>query len=285
MHKQYIEQAAMIHGFNQAANDYDQFANLQALVAEQLMERLAFCKIAPKMIIDLGCGTGRFTDALQQTYPDAKVIGIDIAPGMLAVARERYPNIEFQCHDAQQLPGDNFSVDLIFSSMMLHWAEDLSAVFQQCRRLLSLNGLLTFSLMGLDSLQELRHCWAQIDDAVHVNQFPDMHNVGDMLLQSVFADPVMDREMFKLQYPDVLSLMRHLKAMGVQNANVGRRRTLSGKSVLQRLQQTYAQQFTSDDGKLNASFEVIYGQAWGTGVEPQSTKEASVSIDSIKRKS
>jgi malonyl-CoA O-methyltransferase len=133
--------------------------------------------------------------------------------------------------------------------------------------------LLSFTTFGPDTLKELRHAFAGNAGGVHVNRFYDMHDVGDMLVQAGFADPVMDMEQVTLTYADVETLMRELKAIGAHNVATGRNRGLTGRRVLDKLRRRYEE--LRRDGRLPATFEVVYGHAWKpvghrlpTGVKP-----------------
>ena len=122
------------------------------------------------------------------------------------------------------------------------------------------HGLLTFTTFGPDTLKELRLAWQAADDHTHVNRFIDMHDIGDMLVGGGFSDPVMDMEYFTLTYADVRQLMHELKAIGAGNVTRGRPDALSGKSRLAAVMRNY-ERFRRD-GKLPATFEVVYGHAW-----------------------
>jgi malonyl-CoA O-methyltransferase len=121
-------------------------------------------------------------------------------------------------------------------------------------------GLLTFTTFGPDTLVELRRAWAAADGRTHVNRFIDMHDLGDALLRAGLAEPVMDVERYTLTYAGVRDLMRDLKAIGARNANAGRPRALTGKQALATMLAAY--ETLRRDGRLPATFEVVYGQAW-----------------------
>jgi malonyl-CoA O-methyltransferase len=120
-----------------------------------------------------------------------------------------------------------------------------------------------FSTLGPDTLKELREAWTAADDAQHVNHFVDMHNVGDAVMQAGLCEPVLDLERTQLTYPDVLSLMRDLKAIGAHNVAAARTRGLTPRAKLQRMEQAYEKARSND--RLPATYEVIYGTAWGGG--------------------
>ena len=115
------------------------------------------------------------------------------------------------CGDAERLPLADGSIDLILSNLMLQWC-DPDRVFAEFRRVLAPNGLLTFTTLGPDTLKELRSAWGQVDSHTHVNQFIDMHDIGDSLVRNGFAAPVLDVERYTLSYLDVRKLAADLKA-------------------------------------------------------------------------
>jgi malonyl-CoA O-methyltransferase len=117
-----------------------------------------------------------------------------------------------------------------------------------------------FSTFGPDTLKELRGAYEGTDGRTHVNRFLDMHDIGDMLVRARYADPVMDMEQLTLTYEDVRALMRDLKAIGAHNATRGRPAGLSSKSLLRSVERNY--EAFRRDGKLPATFEIVYGHAW-----------------------
>ncbi len=251
--------------FEQAAAAYDQAAVLQREVAARLLERLDLMNIQPRRVLDLGCGTGGSIGALMQRYRACELVAVDIAQPMLARAARRgrwLRRPRCVCADAERLPFAAASFDLVFSNLMLQWCVDIEAVFRELRRLLRPGGLLLFTTFGPDTLRELRASWSQVDSYSHVNAFLDMHDVGDALVKTRFADPVMDVERLTLTYPDLWQLMRELKQIGAHNVTAGRPRGLTGKARVQRLLQAY-EQFRRD-GVLPASYEIVNGHAWRT---------------------
>ncbi len=268
------------HSFNRHAKSYPQAAALQAEVAQRLVERLELILIEPKTILDLGCGSGFCTQQLQQRYKKANFIGLDIAMNMLQQLRQGSTVDNYQpqlvCADAVKLPFADHSLDLIVSSLALHWCSDFTNVWAELMRVLRPGGLLLFSVCGPDTLQELRESWANIDDAAHVHSFFDMHDIGDVLLQCGYSDPVMDMEKITVTYPDIWQMLRELRASGVSNSLSERRRSLTGKATFANLQKSY-EYYRLDDGTLPLSYEIIYGHAWA----PQT--EVAIPVSSIKR--
>lgn len=275
----------MRQAFERAANTYDAAAIIQREVSQRLLERLNYINLQPSRILDVGAGTGISLAGLNQHYPAASIYALDIARPMLIEARKkqgwwqqlRRP-VKLITGDAESLPLADVSVDLLFSNLALQWCLDLDQTFNEFRRVLKPGGLLMFTTFGPDTLRELRSCWSQVDGYTHVNNFFDMHDVGDALMRNSFAEPVMDMELLTMTYKDVPGLMRDLKTIGAHNVTQGRSRKLTGKGRLQRVNAAY-EQYRSD-GVLPVSYEVVYGHAWMA--EELSPRTVQVAFDGLK---
>lgn len=258
-------------GFDRAAHSYDDAAILQREIGDRLLERLDLVKLQPQRVVDLGCGTGKISEALLQRYRKAEVIGLDLAYSMVQMTRSRggwWRKPSGICADVLQLPLRKDSVDMVVSNLMLQWCNDLPAAFGQLCQAIRPEGLFLFSTFGPDTLKELRHSWGQVDGYTHGSRFVDMHDVGDALLQAGFRDPVVDMEIITLTYAEVRGLLLDLKAIGANNATVGRNRGLTGKQKMQAFYRAY-EAFRQDDGKYPATYEVIYGHAWAPVLKPE----------------
>jgi malonyl-CoA O-methyltransferase len=160
-----------------------------------------------------------------------------------------------------RLPFVDSSVDIVFSSLMLQWCDPVDVVLAEVRRVLKPDGFFAFSTFGPDTLKELRAAWAEVDGYNHVNQFVDMHDIGEALVRAGLVEPVLDVDRVQLAYSDTLALMRELKTIGAHNVTAGRSRGLMGRKRLARVQAAY--ECFRRDGQLPATYEVIYGVAWG----------------------
>lgn len=277
-----IDKRQIADSFNRAAAHYDEVAILQRRVGEQLLERLDLVKLSPQAILDAGAGTGLQTVDLLRRYGQAQVLALDLAEEMLTKARQRVAGSLFQalaqtlvsarrrlrgkyCYfirgDTEYLPLADHSIDLIFSNLTLQWCPPLDRVFAEFQRVLKPGGLLAFTTLGPDTLKELQAAWSGVDGYRHVNAFLDMHDIGDALIRARLADPVMDVERYTLTYPDTYALMRDLKMLGARTVGTGRRGGLMGRQGQQKMAQNY--EALRYEGRLPATFEVIYGHAWG----------------------
>lgn len=277
------------HSFNRSASRYDEVALLQREVASRVLERLELVKLEPKRILDLGCGTGLNSKALGQRYKKAQVISLDLAPNMLKEARKHKKWLSkqrFVCGDAEALPLADNSVDLIFSSLTIQWCADLDSLFKECFRVLRPGGLLMFATLGPDTLHELRNSWQSVDGYNHVNAFVDMHDIGDAMVRSRLADPVMDVETITMTYHEVMQLMRDLKVLGAHNMTGGRPHGLTGKQRIRAMAEAY--ESYRNNGLLPASYEVVYGHAWAPENKDQPQNGADgvfhFPLDQLKRR-
>lgn len=284
-----LDRRAVAQAFDRASSSYDAAAALQERVRNELIGRLEELKITPRSILDLGAGTGHGTRALKRRFPKAQVVAVDIAPGMLERARHQsrwLRRFERVRADAYALPFRDGAFDLVFSSLMLQWCDDLDAVFGEIARVLAPGGLLLFSTFGPGTLAELREAWASGDDASnHVNHFFDAQALGSALMQAQLSEPVLDVDRIVERYPDAMSLMRELKAIGAHNVTRGRARGLTGRRRLAAMLSAY--ETLRSDGLLPATWEVIHASAWGSERRELENagfpREAFISVDSIKR--
>jgi len=278
-----IDKKLMRHAFNRAAAGYDAAAVLQQVVCTRMLERLEYIKLQPARILDAGSGTGWGTRRLAQRYPSAQMIALDIATGMLLAARGRSGwwqklfggTRQMQvCGDIEALPLAANSVEMVWSNLALQWCNELPDTFVELHRVLKVDGLLMFSTFGPDTLKELRGAFAGVDQHNHLNRFTDMHDIGDMLVHSGFAEPVMDMEYITLTYADVRGVLQDLKSIGAHNATAGRGRGLMGKNAWARLIENYER--LRSNGRLPATFEVVYGHAWKP--QPRMTRDGAAII-------
>ena len=209
--------------FDAASSRYDAAAQLQETVRNELLERLLELRFEPRTILDLGAGTGVATQTLKRHFPKALIVAADFAPAMLRVAAKRSSWLR-PFHrvvaDAQQLPFQNARFDLVLSSLMFQWCDNLAKPLAEVRRVLRPTGCFVMSTFGPDTLSELRHAWAQAgDNANHVSRFLDVHDVGDALLRAGLTEPVLDGDRPVLQYDRALDLMHELKTIGARHAS------------------------------------------------------------------
>ena len=263
-----VDKRMLRRSFEQAAAGYDTAAVLQHEVCRRMLARLDYIKHRPAAILDAGSGTGNVAAALRARYPQAALYALDIALAMVRRACARAPwwrrllgrGVLPVCGDIERMPLRDAAVGMVWCNLALQWVNDAPRAFAEFRRVLAPGGLLMFSTFGPDTLKELRAAYQGIDRYTHVNRFIDMHDLGDMLVRGGFADPVMDMEYVTLTYSDVPALMRDLKAIGAHHVTAGRRPGMTPRAALTAVERSY--EALRRDGRLPATFEVIYGHAW-----------------------
>jgi len=269
--------------FNLVAEYYDRHAALEQEVGRRLLERCGFQKRPPQRILDLGCGTGAGCEALKRQFRRAQVIGLDAAPAMLTRLRRRSTllrPLRPVCGDFARLPFARASMDLLVSSMALHWSPDLATLFDECRRVLHPDGMLLFATLGPGSLAELDEAWAEIGASASVVPLPDLMQVGDALMAAGFREPVMDMERITVQYPGLAALTRELEGTGVSRLVGG---WAEGQALGVSLERALESRQVA--GRIPITFEIVYGTAFGPPEgQPRRTPEgeiATFSVDSL----
>jgi malonyl-CoA O-methyltransferase len=257
-------------------------------VDRRMQERLDFVKLEPQRILDLGCSLGGSFAGLAVRYPEAQLLGLDVAPAMLLaaghVARpawQRWLGIGKQgepwrlAADASNVPLKSRSTELVWSNLLLHWLDDPIPALAEAHRVLDIGGLLMFSTLGPDTLKELRAAFS--DGYAHTQRFADMHDLGDMLVGCGFADPVMDMEVITLTYDHLDTMFAELRAAGSSCAMKARRHGLTGRQGWANGRAAY--EAMRKEGKLPATFEVIYGHAWKAAPKKMPDGRAIVRFD------
>ncbi len=247
-------------------------------IERRMLERLSFTKLAPATVLDVGCGHGAGVVALQQRFPEALVLGVDLAMSMLMPSPAESPTASgfvaglkrrlglhqgdsstkslFQSMQADSgcLPIKDHSIDLLWSNLLFHWLPDAQPSVDEWFRVIRPEGLLSFTSLGVDTLKELRAL------GLPLMAFPDMHDIGDLLLKAGFAEPVMDQQKLVLTYEDELSLIEEVSSFG---GHVQRQR-FSGLRTDRELKKTRnaLNSLRGADGKISLTMEVIYGHTW-----------------------
>lgn len=283
----YADRTAMKRNFARAAASFGRGDALHREVGRRMLERFDVIRLAPARIVDLGCGTGAATAGLRARFPAARLVAVDLAHAM---ARAAVPEtagwrrwlggrggpVSGVNADMASLPFADGAFGLAWSNLALHWLDDPLPAFAEARRVLETDGLFMFSALGPDTLRELRDCFAAAGPGWHVKRFIDLHDIGDALGRAGFAAPVMDMELLTLTYESLDGLFADLRCTGSANAMRGRRRGLTGPGRLREVRQAY--EALRRDGRLPATFEVIYGHAWKAAPRRTARGEAVVTF-------
>lgn len=267
---------------------------LRREIAARMHERLTLVKIAPRRVLDAGCGPGLDLALLQKDFPAAQILGLDAAAAMVGAAKapatklaalnqflsKMLPakaGIDLLCGDFSQLPLGPATLDLVWSNLALHWHPLPDRVFAEWRRALRNDGLLMFSCFGPDTFKELRAAFAAAGLAAPALPFVDMHDFGDMLVEVGFSTPVLDMETITVTYPNAAALLADVRAWG-GNPLETRRRGLMGRAAWDRMLAAL-RALRRPDGTLGLSFEIIYGHAFRPAPRTTQAGEAIIRFD------
>ncbi len=256
---------AVRRAFGRAAATYTQAAALQREVESRLLEQLGYLDDrVPARVLDLGSGPGSAAAALKAKWGrKSDIVAMDLALPMLREARAKsrfWRPIHTVQGDAQALPFADGAFDLVFSSLCLQWVADLPKALGELRRVMREGGLLVFSTFGPDTLVELREAYAQAGIEPPLSPFAAIQQVGDALVAQGFKNPVIERDVYTLTYPDTTALMRELKAIGATDARGDRPRGLSGRGRHRAVAAAY--EGLRRDGVLPSTWEVVTAMAW-----------------------
>jgi malonyl-CoA O-methyltransferase len=164
---------------------------------------------------------------------------------------------------------------MAWSNLALHAFADPAAALREALVALRPGGLLSFTTLGPDTLRELRDSWGP-EASARVHAFTDMHDIGDALVHAGFADPVMDMEMVTLTFDTVEALAGELRHLGWSNARLDRPRGLTGPGRWRAMAARYER--WRSDGRLPASFEIVYGHAW----KPEQPRRTADGLDVVR---
>jgi SAM-dependent methyltransferase len=237
-------------------------------VAHDLSERLAVVVRQFERAVDLGTPG----DALRRTLAGSGKVGTLISANPLAEIRRDPLAV---AADEEMLPFREGSLDLVVSALSLHFVNDLPGALVQIARALKPDGLLLAALLGGDTLTELRQAFAaaeaEIEDGVspRVAPFADLRDLGGLLQRAGFALPVVDVERIAVRYASPLDLLHDLRRMGATNVLVQRRRQPLRRATLARMMEFYGAQFADADGRVRATFEIVWLSGWSPHANQQ----------------
>tara|TARA_R110000772_G_scaffold110050_1_gene213509 strand:- start:1908 stop:2744 length:837 start_codon:yes stop_codon:yes gene_type:complete len=270
-----LEKNRIARSFAAAAGTYDAHASLQRSIANKLLAKLAEQELSDsstnkrnkiKRILDLGSGTGYSTKALQNLFPSAEIISLDIAEAMLRHARELHLedacNEKFVCADAEALPFNPGSFDLIFSSLAIQWCQNYTELFSELKRVLKPVGKIFIATFGPQTLQELKRAWLEVDSFVHVNQFHSERHLQSNINKNDFRYLISQKDKLLVYYQNFEELGRELKSIGARNMNQGRGKGLSGREKIAKLKAAFEKEARQGAG-IPVTYQVFYLSAQG----------------------
>ena len=233
-------------------------------VAQDMAERLSAVRRTFDVVVDLGTPS----DAVRRAILAAGVVGRIIAATPRAGAAPADTRTPVVVADEERLPFRDASLDLVVSGLALQFVNDLPGALVQIRRTLKPDGLFLAALVGGDTLSELRQAFAAAEAEVEggasprVAPFADVRTMGALLQRAGFALPVTDVDRVVARYDSPLRLMHDLRRMGATNVLAERRRSVLRRQTLRRLVEIYAERFADPDGRLRASFDIVWLSGW-----------------------
>ena len=248
-------------------------------VAAELGERLSAVLRTFERAVDLGTPTDAVRRVLAASGKVATIVAAE------PDARHQAPALSVAA-DEEALPFADGALDLVVSALSLQFVNDLPGTLIQIRRALKADGLLLAALIGGDSLTELREAFAEAESEVEggvsprVAPFADVRELGALLQRAGFALPVVDSDRLTVRYPTALALMRDLRRMGATNVLSERRHTPLKRATLARVADIYASRFADADGRLRASFEIV----WLTGWAPHESQQKPLKPGSAEQR-
>tara|TARA_E500000305_G_C3975383_1_gene214092 strand:+ start:176 stop:1078 length:903 start_codon:yes stop_codon:yes gene_type:complete len=243
--------------------DWPRYRFLFDEVAARLAERLLDINHDFELALDLGGRGGGFAEQVISLKKAQQVIRTDICAEMLRDAKDSAVVV-----DEEFLPFKPATFDLVGSVLALHWTNDLPGSLAQIRSILKPNGLFLGALFGIDSLQELKSCLFEAESDIkggvspRVSPFTEIRDAGALLQRAGLALPVTDTEMITLKYEHPFALMHELRGMGEANALMARQKNFTGRKVLMRAAELYLERYADENGRVPATFQIIYMTGW-----------------------
>jgi len=236
---------------------------LHTEIAQRLADRLDDIRHDFPVALDLGCRNGSLTRRIERRYGITTLLRCDLSPAM---ARRAGPLA--LAGDEEALPFGPASFDLVISNLSLHWVNDLPGALAQIRMALKPNGLFLAAMLGGETLHELRACLleAEIEEtgggSPRVSPFAELRDAGALLQRAGFALPVADLDRITVTYDTPLKLLNDLRGMGESNAVHERPRGLARRNVLFRAMTLYQDRYGQPDGRIPATFDVLFMHGW-----------------------
>jgi len=249
---------------DRAAANFAAHSFLAREVSARLAERLDDINRCFPVAVKLGCNNDPLAAHLSGLNGIEHLIQCDLSPAMVANASGSYRVVA----DEEWLPFASASLDLVISTLSLHWVNDLPGALIQIRRALRPDGLFLGAIFGGESLTELRQSLTRAETEIEggisprVAPFVEIRDLGALLQRAGFALPVVDRDTINVSYPDALTLMRELRGMGESNVLRERRPGFSRRSTMLTAAEHYREMFGDDSGRIPATFEVLYLAGW-----------------------
>ena len=254
-------------------------------VADRLADRLLDIQERFPRALELGCRGGALATQLDDGRGGIEtLIRLELSPAMASLAARTHP-APVAVADEERLPVRGGAFDLVVSNLALHWVNDLPGALIQARRVLRPNGLLLASLLGGETLVELRDVLLRAEAEVsggaapRVSPFADLRDMGGLLQRAGFALPVVDSDRITVTYPHLFALLAELRAMGETSVLLERSRRPLPRPVLLRAASLYQEMFGDADGRIPATFQILYLHGWAPHAsQPRPLKPGSAAL-------
>lgn len=278
-----FDRARLTRHRDRAAARFAEYDFLKARVSNDLIERLADTSHAFPHALDLGCHSGMLAKRLQAQRGVAKVQACDLSEKMVALARGA--GVDARQADEEYLPFGPATFDLVASALSLHWVNDLPGALIQIRQALKPDGLFLGGLLGAGTLTQLRISLMEAEAeltggaALRVSPLPGLQDMASLMQRAGFALPVVDVDRVTVRYGDVFKLLADLGGMGERAAFASNAQRGLSRRILMRMAQIYAERFSDADGKVRASFEIIYLSGWAPAPhQPKPKRPGSATV-------
>jgi NADH dehydrogenase [ubiquinone] 1 alpha subcomplex assembly factor 5 len=255
-----------LHRERAARGDWAKAGFLFEEVAERLADRLLDVNRSFPLALDLGCRGGELGRRVLGRRGVERVVSCDLAVGFAARAAAGVgPAV---AADEEFLPFRDAAFDLVVSNLSLHWANDLPGALIQANRALKPDGLFLGAILGGETLFELRRALMEAEEEVaggfspRMSPFAEVRDAGALLQRAGFALPVVDTDVIEVSYRDALALMRDLRAMGETDAGLQGRGGIPPRMLFPAAAARYAALFGGGDGRVTATFQVLYLAGW-----------------------
>jgi malonyl-CoA O-methyltransferase len=250
-----ISRALITRAFGRAASHYDQHADLQRKVADNLLSTIAQNNAEPD-IIDLGCGTGYCSLMLRQHFPAGCLLALDMALPMLQEAKQnRIADCPLLCADIQAIPLRDSLFDLVVSNLTIQWCAQIETLFEELFRIARPGAQVLVSTFGPETLREVKTAWARIDDYVHVNDFVPLTALMQRALAVGFTCSHRI-EVIQRRYTSMQDVGRELKGLGAYNMNRDQAQGFTSRKALAMAEQAFAENATAEG--IPVTFEIFY---------------------------
>lgn len=240
--------------FNFVANTYLQKCKLQTQVSKQLITYLHNLKIQPKCILDLGAGAGNSVNDLKKLFPNAELFLVDIAENMLINAKNRSEKTFNICADFDNLPFPQETFDLIFANLSLQWSLNFEYSLLKIKSILKKKGILAFSILGNQSLNNIKQAWSNVDQEPHINDFINFEKMVSIVEGHFSHNKIFSEDIF-LSYPDMRTMIHSFKEVGANYVINKKTVGLTGRNKFSQFSQNLAK---LQNHIWSAQYEIFY---------------------------